>query len=201
MQSQGPSDLSLRGEWGSVNVETAVILRDERSRESHDRVESLFRRIHNLEFLYSVTCEGDVQDELDENAAEALLKEIEAAAQTLGKADKRFVESPAARVAVSRDELASKSGLRGPRVESQPWPRTERVLHRKAEQTRGLEKVWLRIDSLDGMWQFTPWARVALSEKLEILSHAIRTALGGYSHVAGVVINKWSCVRSGGILG
>lgn len=199
VQSDRPIDVSLRGEGRSINVEMAAILQDERSRESHDGVDSLFARIHHLEFSYGVTCEGEVRVELDEKGHEALIKEIEAAAQSLEEgAEQTVVESLGARIMVSRDgSVTDEGGLSGPRVESQLWPRTERILRRKAEQTTSSERTWLRIDSLDGMWQFTPWARLPLSRKLEVLTHAVRTALVEYPQVAGVVMTSGAAFAQG----
>lgn len=199
VQSDRPIDVSLRGEGLAIDIEMAAILQDERSRENQDAVDSLFARIHHLEFRYGVTCEGEVRGELDEKGHEALIKEIETAAQSVEEgAEQRVVESLGARITVSRFGSATgEGGLSGPRVESQLWPRTERILRRKAEQTASSERTWLRIDLFDGMWQFTPWARMPLSRKLEVLTHAVRTALVEYPHVAGVVMTSGAAFAQG----
>lgn len=197
-RSGRPVDIALSLGGRSFNVEIAAILPDERSQEAHRYTDMLFGRIREIEFRHRVTCEGEFKERLGDDDTDALLGEIEAAAQLVkeGAGEKR-IEAFGAVVIVSGQETSVGSGLRGPKVESQLWPRTEGILRRKAEQSASSQPTWLRIDSLDGLWQFTPWAYTPLAQKLEALTEPVRASLAECHHVTGVVMTSGAAFAQG----
>jgi len=92
---------------------------------------------------------------------------------------------------------ATGKGLTGPAVESDMWPRTLSKLVEKAEQTKGVKPIWLRINAYHGLWQFTPWSLRSLAEKLTIMCESVRAGLADYGHLSGVVFSNGAGLGQG----
>jgi hypothetical protein len=80
---------------------------------------------------------------------------------------------------------------------SQGWPRVERRLLQKAAQAARAGGGWLRVDLMDGTWQFTPWARASLREKVDQIAELPKSALCQVDGITGVVASSGACVAQG----
>jgi hypothetical protein len=87
--------------------------------------------------------------------------------------------------------------LRGGIETSRGWPRVEARLLQKAEQAARAGGGWLRADLRDGTWQFTPWARARLPEKIDQISNLVKPALGQVDGTAGIVVSSGACGAQG----
>src|SRR5262249_4410631 len=62
---------------------------------------------------------------------------------------------------------AGQSRFAGPPMAFNPWERIIARLEQKRAQASGTARgVWLRVDFIDGIWQFSPWGNSPLHEKL-----------------------------------
>jgi hypothetical protein len=104
-----------------------------------------------------------------------------------------------AKLQVSRRGTNSDKGLHGPALTGDLWPRIADRLDQKARQTEGAKNVWLRICALQGLWLFTYWANLPLSDKLASMRQNIVSGLSDHPHVAGVVISSASAWPQGRI--
>ncbi len=50
---------------------------------------------------------------------------------------------------------------------------------------------------MDGLWQFSPWARYALPMKLTALTHAVRDELSEVQGLTGAVATSGACLAQG----
>ena len=69
------------------------------------------------------------------------------------------------------------------------------ILRDKVKQMQRSGATWLRIDLMDGLWQFSAWSQSPLGPKTEAMSGAVRAALGGLSGIRGVVMSS-SCATT-----
>lgn len=196
--SHRPADLVLQVAGSSVQVELAVLLPDRSFRQADKRTDRLFKLIHALEARYDVTCDGRLPEVLNDTDEQEFLVQLDRAARRVrDEASARRVEVAEASILVSSDRGVSTAGLSVafPTVDS-TW-RLGSLLRKKAEQTLGYGCVWLRVDARDGLWQFTPWSQMDLSEKLFVLRPLLSEVLDDSAHVGGVVITSGSVHAQG----
>ncbi|HEV7495724.1 hypothetical protein [Baekduia sp.] len=90
------------------------------------------------------------------------------------------------------DEPAN--GLTGPQMTGDSWARVGSRIRQKAEIALESGPNWLRLDALNGLWQFTHWAAATLPAKLEALTAIARPALGALD---GLVISSGLLLNQG----
>ena len=91
--------------------------------------------------------------------------------------------------------------LRGGLETSKGWPRVESRLTQKATQAARAGGGWLRVDLMDGTWQFTPWARASLRAKVDQISALLQPLLSQINGIAGLVLSSGACVAQGQFYG
>jgi hypothetical protein len=90
--------------------------------------------------------------------------------------------------------------MSGPVVSRDGWKRTGSKLTSKAHKEYSERPVWLRVDVLDGLWQFTNWAEMDLESKLSAVAAKVHGDLAGSSSVAGVVLSSGAVRNPGGFI-
>jgi len=193
---RGDLQLNLAGD-ASALVETRAILMTEQMRRAQRFSDDMFDAIRAIGFRHGVECEGEITRVLDEQQTSVLLGDLARHAGLVA----RGITLPAFRAhGVSlnvRPGAGIGGGLKGPATGGDAWPRLATRLRQKAEQTRGAEGVWLRLDVRAGLWQFTDWAREDLPAKLVLLHHNVSSVLVEQPHVAGVVMTPGSVLAQG----
>jgi hypothetical protein len=193
----GPSDVILRRDGQLLQVETFVILRDERSQEAARHWDWLMAQIRNVGWRSDVGISGDLGERLDRDASAELLQLIEAAAQAaVTTGQEQPVEFQGARLRVLPPGSTTYQ-LNGGVEEGKGWPRIEAKLAQKARQASSAGGGWLRADVLDGMWQFTPWARAGLRAQIDEIARLIQPVLGPVQGIEGVVLSSGALLAQG----
>ncbi len=191
-----PSDVLLRRGPHAVRVETFVVIPDERFRAERAYWDRVMARIRSIDWQYDVSVAGDLGDHLGDIEAAELLQRIAAAAQAVADTgQERPVAFGGAQLRVLPPGTAGYE-LRGGAQTSQGWPRAERRLLQKAAQAARAGDGWLRVDLMDGTWQFTPWARARL-EKVDQIAELLKSALCQVDGITGVVASSGACVAQG----
>ncbi len=184
----------------SLLVEARVILQDDRALAINRFTDQAFPGIQDICAEYEVECSGDLTEVLDDSMLADLFANVEAHARLVkvgGVAPPLLLHGAA--LQVSRQRTASDKGLRGPALTGDLWPRIAGRLDQKARQTEGAQNVWLRICALQGLWLFTYWANLPLSDKLSSMRQNIESGLSDHPHVDGVVISSASAWPQGTI--
>jgi hypothetical protein len=196
-----PSDVILRRDGQLLQIETFVILRDERSQEAAGYWDWLMAQIRNIGWKRDIGVSGDISERLDDDASAELLRLIEAAAQAaVTTGQEQAVEFQGARLRVLPPGSTTYQ-LRGGVEEGRGWPRIEAKLAQKAGQASAAGGGWLRADVRDGMWQFTPWARAGLRAQIDEIARLIQPVLGPVQGIEGVVLSSGSLLAQGEFYG
>jgi hypothetical protein len=146
---------------------------------------------------YDVSVAGDLGGHLGDPEAAELLQRIAAAAQAVADTgQEQPVAFGGAQLRVLPPGTAGYE-LRGGVQTSQGWPRVERRLLQKAAQAARAGGGWLRADLMDGTWQFTPWARASLREKVDQIAELLKSALCQVDGITRVVASSGACVAQG----
>jgi hypothetical protein len=181
-------------------VEARVILQDKRTVASNSFTDEAFGGIQNICSRYDVDCSGYLTAILDDPELVELLDTVEAHARLVklgGLTPSIMLHG--AMLQVSRQGTNPDKGLRGPALTGDLWAPHCNSPRSKAHQTKGAQKVWLRICALQGLWLFTHRATLPLPEKLTSMRHNIVSQLSDHPHVDGVVISSASAWPQGTI--
>jgi hypothetical protein len=187
-----PTDVIVSHSGHTLTAETFAVLLDDRTRSAHRHDYEIERRILQIQLRHDVSVSGQVTERLPSEETEAWLEELEvAAAQVAREGLARTVDRRIARVRIMpAADAPPGTSLTGPIAERDGWFRTDARLREKAAQARLSGARWLRADVLDGLWQFTPWARWSLDAKVRELTGAVREAVGQTDPLDGVVLSS-----------
>lgn len=196
-----PSDVALTRDQQAVRVETFAIIRDKRSQEGAAYWERLLHRITRIEWKHDTPVAGTISQQLDDVESAELLRLIEQAAEDTAATGKQHA---VAYQGADLQVLPSRSTdyqLQGGVEASDSWPRIVSKLRQKAQQAQASGGGWLRVDLLDGTWQFTPWARAGLRAKIEEMAKSIPSALSQVPDIFGVILSNSAGVAQGQFVG
>ncbi|MBY8863894.1 hypothetical protein K7711_46045 [Nocardia sp. CA2R105] len=157
----------------------------------------VWQAVTALELRHNVCIAAELIDHDDRTEIAAWLDAIETAAAS-SEHEVQCVESPTGRAEVRRAGSAmAKSSFVGAIAARDGWRRLGRALQGKARQSAGPLPVWLRVDALDGFFQFTEFATLDWTERVERVAANLREDLAGSSHLAGVVLSSGPAVAFG----
>jgi hypothetical protein len=196
-----PSDIVLRRGTQNLRIETFAIIRDKRSQESAAYWERLLHNIKQIEWQHDTPVAGAINQRLDDEASAELLRLVEQAAEdTAVTGEEHAVSWRGAELRVlptGSTDYQLQAGVE----ESNSWPRIASRLRQKAEQTQASGGGWLRVDILDGTWQFTPWAKADLCAKNDEMTRQVQPLLGQFPSISGVILSSGACVAQGQFVG
>ena len=166
---------------------------DRLDREQRDRREAVRVDHHRVA--------GEISAQLDDEASVELLRLIESAAeQTAATGQEHQVSLRSAELRVLRSwttECQLQTGIE----ESQSWPRIASKLRQKAKQAQKAGGGWLRVDIMDGTWQFTPWAHAGLRSKIDQMAKLVRPLLNQIDGIDGAVLSSGAGLAQGQFYG
>jgi hypothetical protein len=188
--SAKPSDVALRRDGQELRVETFAVLQDDRAREAAAYWDRFSLHTIRISGEFNVGISGDTGQRLGRDDYDELLRLIRSAAEQVAATGQRQPIDHAGAQLVILPPGEADYQLTGPIEESQGWPRVQSKLIQKAEQAAKAGGGWLRANIWDGMWQFTPWARIGLHAKIEELTRLTISALGQVSGIDGAVLSN-----------
>lgn len=162
--------------------------------------EDLFRsEIRQIELRHNVTCTVVLHDHMAKDDTHAWLAAIETAAESTAGSTKVIpVPSEIGIVTVHRDSVPVNTVLFTGAVQYRDgWHRLGRTLSGKAAQVRGPWPAWIRVDCLDGLFQFTEWATMEPPTRLSEIAAAIRDRVRWPENAEGVVLSTGPAVSLG----
>ena len=189
--SDRKADLRVQQPGREWLVETTALFRSMSDRQA-TMYEDMFRMaLRAIEVRHQVHCLAYLEDHLDKPATDRWLADVESAARLVSDiGGLQVVTSDAVHVVVQNlappvDSITFSGVARS----GDGWRRLGRALRAKAHQSTGTVPVWLRVDVLDGLFQFTDWSRMPWLERVTALVQAVRHELGDVQHLAGVVVS------------
>jgi hypothetical protein len=199
--SASPSDVTIRRDGQELRVETFAVLRDKRAQEAAAYWDWLMGQTRQISWKFGVGISGEITARLSPDDGEELLRQIRVAAKTVAATGQaQPVEFGSAQLTVLPPGAGSYQ-LTGAAEQGQGWPRIESRLIQKARQAARSGSGWLRVDVLDGMWQFTPWARAGLRAKIDEIASLIKQALDQVPGTDGAVLTSGAVFAQGDFYG
>lgn len=196
-----PSDVALRRDGQALRVETFAIIRDKRSQESAAYWERLLHQIKRIEWKYDTPVAGTINQQLDDTESTELLLLIEQAAQNTTTTGEQHAVSWRGADLQVLPSGSTNYQLQTGVEESDSWPRIANKLRQKAQQAQASGGGWLRVDVLDGTWQFSPWARAGLRDKIDEMARSVPPLLSQVPGIFGVILSSGASVAQGQFVG
>jgi hypothetical protein len=194
------ADVSLEPTDGKVElVETTTLFRSEVDRQWEEYEDRLRRSLMEIERRHGVYSITHLTDHLDSAATEDWLLAVNvAAADASASGQQQKVRSAAGEILLCTTGFARRTAtFTGAALTADGWRRLGRAVQGKARQSAGLVPAWLRIDAMDGFFQFTDWAQLTGPQRTDRLADALANALVDATHLQGVILSSGLAVSLG----
>ena len=180
-------------------VETTTVPRAAIDLAWEDYEDSFTAATRLIERRHGVTCVVVLDDHMAEDETKAWLAAVEDVARsTNGSPAVQTVPSEIGTVTIHRGAVpAGTATFTGAPQYRNGWHRLGRALAAKAVQVRGPWPAWIRIDCLDGLFQFTDWAKETPQDRIAAISAAIRQNVQWPDNAEGVVLSTGPAVCLG----
>lgn len=180
-------------------VETTTVPRAAVDLQWQAYEDSFQTAIRQIELRHGVTCVVLLEDHMALDETRAWLAAVEDAAKSMiSGSDVCTVRSEIGTVTAHREPVAVGTAVfTGAAQYRNGWQRLGRTLAAKAEQVRGPWPAWIRVDCLDGLFQFTDWMKMAPQDRLEAIAEAIRSNVQWPDNAEGVVLSTGPAVSLG----
>lgn len=195
-----PADVVATLNGVSVPFEAFSVFKSLGWREAEQEGDEIVNRIlapqirHNLSIVADFHGKVLAPDELED-----WLQRLDAAAEDVAKdGEPQTVTAGAVRVEIAPADKGPASRFSGPPIMFNGWQRMLGKLAQKSRQASASPNgVWLRVDVLDGIWQFTEWARYDLEQKLLVMEDHLRQAFATAGSVAGFIVSTGAAMAQG----
>jgi hypothetical protein len=184
-----------------LTIETTSLFRSVRDRQHSAYEERLNWSLVEIEQQHGVFLQTHLTAHLDADGTASWLREVSgAAAQTRRTGVANSVSSPAGTVIIQAQPAPEgTTTFFGVLAQEDSWRRLARAIHGKVRQISGSISAWIRVDALDGFFQFTDWSRYSWPERVDALADALRETFADVSHVAGVVVSSGLAISPGAL--
>lgn len=181
-----PADVRVVTPDGELLIETRVVLKSDLVRKNQTTTDRFFALHRQLQHLTGVALTLDASG-LDGEVTTEFIEELETIVRYTNDTDGWPVHYGGVIVNLFADEATVAVG---PSAIEPAWLRIRSVVREKATKyAAGSRPVWLRIDALDGFWQFTPLHEMSLHEKLCFVAKLLIEALPCQQRVS----QAWCC--------
>jgi hypothetical protein len=190
-----PADVAFSAGGRDVVVETRVILISDDWQEQTLKTDQLFERIRAVETRYGVRCEGVVSEFVVGREADDLVTAVEERARLVAVGLEPLpLRHRAATLDIVPNTRTHPGGLSGPEIRGDSWARIAPRIVEKVQAAAQSGANWLRLDALNGLWQFTRLATMSLREKANALGEAVRSLPEGLD---GVILSSGALLTQG----
>jgi hypothetical protein len=190
-----PSDLVLRSGNVELCVEAKALRRPDESLEITAWLDGLTRLLMSSLASFNVEITGRALEPLDPDATRELAERLDTAARLIAAGG----ITPPIRAGRNDFEIPP-AGADGPRtrISSPPtdlWRRTASRIRQAIEQAQTSGANWVVIESLDGMWQLTPWASMPLADRALQLAQAAEALIPDNTSIRGIVFTDGAATQ------
>lgn len=192
--------------WGMpqespLMVEVTSLFRSAVDRQWRVYEEDLNMSLMEIEQRHGVFVQVNLACHLNSDDTLSWLKQVDAAAAHTRRTGKPWtLRRPAGEITVRADPpVGGTATFIGAVGQGDGWRRLAQAVRGKVRQTAGSASAWIRVDALDGFFQFTDWRGHSWSDRLNLVEAALRETIGDASHIAGVVISSGLATSPGAI--
>ena len=196
------ADVLLDGGPGeALLVETTSLFRSDIDIAHQTYESNLGWSLMEIEQRRGVYITTRLTDHLNDDDTNAWLRAVDSAAQDVRHTDTpQSIRRAAGEMIVdTRPPTTGTTTFSGAVQRGDGWRRLARTLDGKVRQMSGTTAAWIRVDVLDGFFQFTDWGRKAWPERVNQLALALNDALGEARHIAGVVVSSGLATSLGAV--
>jgi hypothetical protein len=175
-----------------IHVETTTLRKWQNDIETDLYEEQFQARLASIEQHFGVNIITGLQSRLDVSDTTQWLTQVSVAAEHVAATGSpRLVQSEAGWVRIQVEDPQPNMPLfTGILRDGDSRFHLARTLRRKARQSAGPIPTWIRVDVLDGLFQFTPWAQLKGVERVATIAETLRAELAGSDHVQGVICSS-----------
>ena len=194
-----PIDLVVETDSLHMPIEARVLFTDIRFRAAQADLDRLTDTWWRLQVTQNLSIDLNIDDwQQGVDSILALLQDAATeAATSAGEVERSW---PSGRITVRPAKDGPKGRLNGPVLVTDGWRRTKQRILEKAAKDYGPRPPWLRLDVLDGLWQFTPWANYPLADKVQTVATQLRHDLERRPTIAGLVLSSGAALAQGTFL-
>jgi hypothetical protein len=192
----GPADVLISGSMFSFSVDTRVVLKSDRWRKGEQMSDEISSWRMAFEHETGLRLRSDASA-LQLPAPEGLITLIDEAA-IIACTTNEWPAIASGVVVDLRSDLDDEVISEGPRISEQDFRRVGNALADKAaEYTKTPTPTWVRLDALDGFWQFSPVAGLSMAGKVSAIAALVRLSLNDESGIDGVVLSSGAALSLG----
>ena len=189
-----PADIVVGTEGSEIVVEVRVVLPDQITAAGAQYDDEVGKVLTRLTMTHDVVFDGQMTVRLEEAQRLQWFSQLEAAAErVVATGDPQRVAWENETVVVRPMTSGVGSSFTGPVTRAKGWMRTSSLLQGKATQLSAQGGGWLRVDSLDGLFWASDWARKPLARRTYEMSELIHDSVRQHSSIYGVVLTGGSC--------
>ena len=195
-----PADVIATLNSASVPFEAFSVFKSQEWREAEQESDAIGNRLLAAQIQHNVSIGADFHGRiLAPDELEDWLQRLETAAKDVARdGELRTVAVGVASAEIAPANREFPSRFSGPPIVFNGWQRMLGKLEQKSRQTAANpEGVWLRVDVLDGLWQFTEWARYDLSQKLLVMEGYLSQAFAEVVSVVGFIVSTGAAMAQG----
>jgi hypothetical protein len=173
-------------------VETTTLGQTDRFRQADAFDDVISDGVLAIERQFGVNAIVEVTERLDAAGTARWLSAIaETAAKVRATGGGIQLDGPGGTVRVQVEEIpVGTARFTGLVREEGLGHRLSRLVAKKAGQSAGPDPAWLRVDGHDGLFTFSPWARMAPAERVATLAAELEQALKDHDHVHGMIYSS-----------
>lgn len=180
-------------------VETTTVPRADVDMAWEDYEDRFKAAIRGIEHEHDVTCVVVLDDHSGEAETQEWLVAIDVIASVAAESrDVQVIQWDIGVVTIYPDPPPPGPRFTGAAQHRDGWRRLGRTLANKAVQITGPLPAWVRVDCLDGLFQFTEWTTMAPAERIGAIASAIRTNVTWPTNAHGVVLSSGTGVNLDG---
>jgi hypothetical protein len=198
--SYSKADVSLEfADSRIIHVETTTLRKWQHDIDTDQYENQLQKALAAIAQRLSLNVLAELHGRLDGHETTEWLAQIAGAAEGVAATGaSRLVESEAGWVKIQAEDPPPNTNLFNGIVRTgDSWLHLARVVRGKARQSAGPVPTWIRVDVLDGLFQFTPWAQLAGVERVATMAAALKSELVSAHHLQGVICSSGLAVSLG----
>lgn len=190
-----PTDLVITNKYGTFGIEVFAVGLDISMRTGMFYSERIEEELDQIRLMHDVEIIGSLNTILTESATQEWLALIgESALRVSEDGEARTLKHSVSSVTIlpRKNTGGIEISFTGPLILGKTNARLYGKLVEKAQQAVNAGATWIRVDVLDGLWQFTPWATQPIYYKGEAMAAKVSKALSKIVGLHGAVLSSGS---------